>query len=93
MTAVTELGYLTLGVSDLEAWKSFAANVLGLEVIDGGASDTCYLRMDYWHHRVTLVQDGSDDLKVTGLRVAGRHSDARVRGVPRVGDSRSGSPV
>ncbi len=72
MTAVTELGYLTLGVSDLEAWKSFAANVLGLEVIDGGASDTCYLRMDYWHHRVTLVQDGSDDLKATGLRVAGQ---------------------
>lgn len=72
MSAVTELGYLTLGVSDLAAWKGFAANVLGLEVVESGAPDRCFLRMDYWHHRITLIQDGSDDLKVTGLRVAGQ---------------------
>jgi len=72
MASVTELGYLTLGVSDLAAWKGFAANVLGLEVVDGQTPDRCYLRMDYWHHRITLVEDGSDDLKVTGLRVAGQ---------------------
>lgn len=72
MNSVTELGYLTIGVSDLAAWKGFAANVLGLEVVDGGASDRCDLRMDYWRRRITLIEDGSDDLKVTGLRVAGR---------------------
>jgi 2,3-dihydroxybiphenyl 1,2-dioxygenase len=71
MASVTELGYLTLGVSDLAAWKGFAANVLGLEVVESGAPDRCWLRMDYWHHRITLIEDGSDDLKVTGLRVAG----------------------
>lgn len=72
MSAVTELGYLTLGVSDLAAWKGFASNVLGLEVVESGAPDRCYLRMDYWHHRITLIEDGADDLKVTGLRVAGQ---------------------
>jgi len=72
MASVTELGYLTLGVSDLAAWKGFAGQVLGLEVVDGQTPDRCYLRMDYWHHRITLVEDGSDDLKVTGLRVAGQ---------------------
>jgi 2,3-dihydroxybiphenyl 1,2-dioxygenase len=71
MAAITELGYLTLGVSDLSAWKGFASQVLGLEVVEGQSSDQCFLRMDYWHHRITLIEDGSDDLKVTGLRVAG----------------------
>ena len=70
MTQVTELGYLTLGVSDIGAWKDFAARVLGLEVVATDDPKTCFLRMDYWHHRITLVQDGSDDLLVTGLRVA-----------------------
>jgi len=71
MAAVTELGYLTIGVSDLAAWKGFAANVLGLEVVESGAPDRCFLRMDYWHHRITLIEDGADDVRVTGLRVAG----------------------
>ena len=84
MASVTELGYLTLGVSDLAAWKGFAAHVLGLEVVDGQTPDRCYLRMDYWHHRITVIEDGSDDLKVTGLRVAGqdefREMAAQLRG-------------
>lgn len=72
MGGVTELGYLTLGVSDLEAWKAFASQVLGLEVVPSLEPDKCYLRMDYWHHRVTLVRDDADDLLVAGLRVAGQ---------------------
>ena len=52
--AVTELGYMGLSVSDLDAWKAFARDVLGLEVVDEGERDRCYLRMDYWHHRIVL---------------------------------------
>lgn len=70
MSTVTELGYLTLGVSDIAAWKAFAAQVLGVEVVETSDPRRAYLRMDYWHHRITLVEDGSDDLLVTGLRVA-----------------------
>jgi 2,3-dihydroxybiphenyl 1,2-dioxygenase len=69
--AVTELGYLGLGVSDLEAWKRFARDVVGLEVVDEGEGDRCYLRLDYWHHRIVLHRDPSDDLAYLGFRVAG----------------------
>lgn len=71
MTGVTELGYLTLGVSDLAAWRTFASGVLGLEVVESGDPSCVFLRMDYWHHRITLVEDSRDDLLASGLRVAG----------------------
>lgn len=71
MAQVTELGYLTLGVKDLGRWKAFAGEILGLEVVAADKADRAYLRMDYWHHRITLEEDGSDDLKVLGFRVAG----------------------
>ena len=71
MVALTELGYMGFGVKDLEAWKKFAANILGMEVTDDGENDRCYLRMDYWHHRIVLHSDPSDDLMYLGWRVAG----------------------
>ncbi len=71
MIQVTELGYVGLGVKSLSEWKRFAADVIGLEVADEGEAGRCYLRMDYWHHRIFLDEDGSDDLSVLGFRVAG----------------------
>src|SRR6266478_9084305 len=71
MSQVTELGYLGIGVKDLEAWKNFATNIVGLELTDEGERDRCYLRMDYWHHRIILHNDSSDDLMYLGFRVAG----------------------
>jgi 2,3-dihydroxybiphenyl 1,2-dioxygenase len=72
MVQITELGYLTLGVKDLGRWKSFAAEILGVEVTDGPHPGSCYLRMDYWHHRIVLEENGADDLMVLGFRVAGQ---------------------
>ncbi len=71
MSEITELGYVSIGVSDLAAWDAYAGQVLGLEVVPGEDAKTRYLRMDYWHHRIKLVEDGSDDLRAIGLRVAG----------------------
>lgn len=71
MVQVTELGYMGFGVKDLEAWKKFAAEVVGMEVVDEGSGDRCYLRMDYWHHRIVLHSDPCDDLMYLGFRVAG----------------------
>ncbi len=68
---VTELGYVTLGVSDIKAWEQFASQVLAVEVRPGEDEKTRYLRMDYWHHRIKLVEDPADDLLVIGLRLAG----------------------
>jgi 2,3-dihydroxyethylbenzene 1,2-dioxygenase len=71
MVQVTELGYMGIGVKDLAAWKDFATNIVGFEFADDGESDRCYLRMDYWHHRLVLHANGSDDLEYLGFRVAG----------------------
>jgi len=71
MVQVTELGYLTLGVKRLARWKEFAAGVLGLEVVEGELPGRCFLRMDYWHHRIVLEENDADDLMLLGLRVAG----------------------
>lgn len=71
MVQVTELGYMGLGVKDLDAWKHFATQIAGMELSDEGEPDRCYLRMDYWHHRLVLHRDGSDDLAYLGFRVAG----------------------
>jgi 2,3-dihydroxybiphenyl 1,2-dioxygenase len=71
MVQVTELGYMGIGVKKLDEWKHFATEVVGMEVIDDGEPDRCYLRMDYWHHRLVLHANDSDDLEYLGFRVAG----------------------
>lgn len=79
MIQVTEMGYMGIGVKDLEAWKSFAGNLIGMEVTDEGEPDRCYLRMDYWHHRLVMHRDESDDLLYLGFRVAGGEEFAEMQ--------------
>jgi len=70
--AVIELGYMGISVKDPDAWKSFATNMLGLQVLDEGEKDRFYLRMDYWHHRIVVHHNGQDDLEYLGWRVSGK---------------------
>ena len=81
MTAVTELGYARFGVSDLDAWKTFASEGIGLEVHPDSDEDRLFLRMDQWHHRVILERDRADDLIGIGLRVAGAEEFRAMRSV------------
>lgn len=71
MVQVTEMGYMGIGVANLDEWKQFATEIIGMELADDGEGDRCYLRMDYWHHRLVLHNNGSDDLEYLGFRVAG----------------------
>lgn len=71
MVQVTELGYMGIGVKNLDEWKAFATRIVGMELADDGERDRCYLRMDYWHHRLVVHANGSDDLEYLGFRVAG----------------------
>jgi len=71
MTGITELGYMVLGVKSLTRWEDFATEILGLEWVDEGEPRRAYMRMDFWHHRFVVEEDGSDDLVSLGLRVAG----------------------
>jgi 2,3-dihydroxyethylbenzene 1,2-dioxygenase len=82
MSAVTELGYVCFGVSDLDEWREFATTLLGLEAADEpGESNRLYLRNDYWHHRIVLERNGADDLTAAGLRVAGVEEFAAIQQV------------
>ncbi len=71
MNGVTELGYLGIGVSDLDAWRRYATQIVGMQLVDDSAGAEFYLRMDQWHHRIAVHKDSSDDLLYMGWRVAG----------------------
>jgi 2,3-dihydroxyethylbenzene 1,2-dioxygenase len=66
---VTELSYLGFEVGDLDAWRTWASGILGMEyaATDGGAR----LRMDYWHERIRLREGPADDLSYAGFRLTG----------------------
>lgn len=79
MQKVTELGYMGIGVKSLADWRDYAARIVGLEVVDGAHPRQCFLRMDYWHHRIIVEEDGSDDLSFLGFRVAGAEEFRAMR--------------
>jgi 2,3-dihydroxybiphenyl 1,2-dioxygenase len=79
MVQVTELGYMGVGVKDLDEWKVFASDIIGMELADEGERDRYYCRMDYWHHRLVLHANGSDDLEYLGFRVAGPDEFAEMQ--------------
>ena len=60
MNGVNQLGYLIIGVSDLEGWRGLSSSVLGLELVPGDSRSTTYLRMDEHHHRIELRYGGSE---------------------------------
>jgi 2,3-dihydroxybiphenyl 1,2-dioxygenase len=70
MTAVTQLGYLGIGVGDVGAWERFATETLGLQVSGRDDDGSLFLRMDEHHHRFTVHPDGKDDLAYVGWQVA-----------------------
>jgi 2,3-dihydroxybiphenyl 1,2-dioxygenase len=68
--SVSQLAYIGLGVSDMAGWRRFAADVMGMQVVEGGDDGTVYLRMDEYHHRIALHPTGEDDALYVGLQAA-----------------------
>jgi len=66
--AVSQLAYLGIGVSDMNAWKTFATDILGMQIIERADDGTVYLRMDENHHRIALHPSGEDDVLYIGLQ-------------------------
>ncbi len=66
---VSQLAYLGIGVSNPAHWQSFAADVLGTQVVESD-DGTIYLRMDEQHHRIALHPSGEDDVLYIGLQAA-----------------------
>jgi 2,3-dihydroxybiphenyl 1,2-dioxygenase len=77
MAGVRQLGYLGISVSDREAWKGYARDLLGLEAVRE-EGDTLYLRMDSRDHRFELLTGGGDDIAYAGWEVDGPDALAEV---------------
>ena len=80
MERVTQLGYLGIGVSDVDVWKQFAAHTLGLQVHDLDSDGTLFLKMDEYHHRFALQANGHDDVDYVGWEVADEHALRAMQG-------------
>lgn len=66
---VAGLGYITLDVSDLDAWLDIAIKVFGMQRMPR-ADDAVDLRLDEFHHRLTLHPAASDKLRSVGWELA-----------------------
>ena len=67
--SVTQLGYLGIGVSDVDAWEIYASDVLGLQVAGKEADGSLRLRMDQHFYRFMIHPRGEDDLLYAGWEV------------------------
>ena len=69
---ISGLGYLGIGVSDLERWRRFATDgVLGFEEMETAPDGTVYYRIDEYHHRFALRPSGENDAIYVGWEVPG----------------------
>jgi 2,3-dihydroxybiphenyl 1,2-dioxygenase len=75
VSEIEALGYVGLEVSDIAAWRAFAADLLGVEAMprDDGTID---LRLDAYATRIRLHSGSLDDLAYAGWEV--RDADALV---------------
>jgi biphenyl-2,3-diol 1,2-dioxygenase len=70
MSEISSLGYLGLGVKDLDAWEKFGTQILGLQSAGIGDDGLLRLRMDEYAYRFALHKDDADDLAYIGWEVA-----------------------
>jgi hypothetical protein len=52
--AVTQFGYIVIGVSDIKAWEEYATDVLGLEINGREEDGSLRLRMDQYAYRIVV---------------------------------------
>jgi 3,4-dihydroxy-9,10-secoandrosta-1,3,5(10)-triene-9,17-dione 4,5-dioxygenase len=67
--AIGELGYVVVETPDLEAWRTFATQILGMRA-ESGPDGSLYLKMDDRDFRFALVPGTADRLQASGWGVA-----------------------
>jgi 2,3-dihydroxybiphenyl 1,2-dioxygenase len=67
---ISQLGYIGIATSNIDAWLSVVTTVLGAQVRPAEASDgTRHLRFDERHHRIALHPGEKDDVLYVGWQV------------------------
>ncbi len=65
---ITQLGYVGIEATDIEEWRRYACDFLGMQVVDVGAN-TLHLRMDERPFRLFVTRGDRDGLACMGLEV------------------------
>jgi 2,3-dihydroxybiphenyl 1,2-dioxygenase len=78
---IQQLAYVGLGVSDIPAWQRVAADVLGMEEVEGRSSDgATRLRVDDLAWRVALHPGALNDLLYVGFSVPSHDAATKLTG-------------
>lgn len=64
--AISNLGYVVLGVKNLDAWADFARNLMGFQVGSHDDGNALMLRMDEHVQRIVLEKNSADDIQEAG---------------------------
>lgn len=64
--AISNLGYVVLGVKDLGAWADFAHNLMGFHVASRDDGNALVLRLDDHMQRIVLEKNTADDILEAG---------------------------
>lgn len=64
--SVSKLSYLGAHASDVDAWRSYAEDVMGFELLRERNDQRLYLRADERHHRVCIERGDSNDVAYIG---------------------------
>ena len=59
---VSGLGYVGINATDTRAWKDLAVSVFSMEVVDKDQTESFYLRLDEWHHRLSVTASENDSI-------------------------------
>ena len=70
MASVTQLGYVGISVSDMEAWEKYATETLGMQISGKDEDGTLYLRMDEYQYRFAIHPTGGDDVDYVGWQAS-----------------------
>jgi 2,3-dihydroxybiphenyl 1,2-dioxygenase len=70
VASVKSFGYTVIETTDLEGWKAFGQNILGMQLGEE-SDDRLLLRMDEHTYRHDVRRSDRDGVRVAGLEVAG----------------------
>lgn len=66
---ISALGYVVILATDVERWRRFGTEVLGMAACDG-PDGALYLKMDSYHHRYLILPGERDALLASGWELA-----------------------
>jgi 2,3-dihydroxybiphenyl 1,2-dioxygenase len=67
---IHSIGYVGINATELSAWKSFATDILGVQVRDDSSSNQLLLKIDDHRWRIAIDRSDSDGFAYAGLELA-----------------------